>query len=107
MSALTDEALEKLLAVGLHDSRGELCTTSNAEDQSWGMSVTACPITDTEDVVKALAAEVLALRAQLAAADALVHGLGEDLAGASGADIRPHLRKAFQARVAAYREART
>ncbi|MFN7004300.1 MAG: hypothetical protein ACK4NW_12830 [Roseinatronobacter sp.] len=59
---LTDEALEELLCYDLHDAKGELCRTSDHDDQSWGMSIPACEIIDTTEVVKSLARELLAYR---------------------------------------------
>ena len=65
---LTDIELERLLSVDLHDSKGELCYKSTDDDQSWGMSCTACAIPDTDAVVKAMARELLAHRRALHAA---------------------------------------
>ena len=65
---LSEAELEALLDYDLHDAKGELCRTSDFEDQSWGMSIPACEIIDTADVVKAMARELLAHRRAEAAA---------------------------------------
>lgn len=82
---LTDEALRALIdARDIHDDRGVLCITSLQEDQSWGMSISICEPFDTDKIVKALAAEVLELRAKLEAAEKMADSIQIALNGEPG-----------------------